>query len=58
MNFQTMGSSPVTSDPSSLNAPVERSRQLSLMQVGQASLTVAITVFPLAVFVISTCFPQ
>lgn len=53
-----MGTIPSDSVAIWLKAPTERSSELPLLQVGQTSQTVAVTVLPLLVFLMLMTRPQ
>ena len=55
---QLMGTSPVLSLAIASKAAKDKSIEFSLLQVGQSSATVTVTVLPLSVLVIFTCLPQ
>lgn len=53
-----IGTSPSEKAASCLKAPVDKSMEFPLLQVGQSSATVTTTLWPLLVLMISTFFPQ
>ena len=53
-----IGTSPWEKVASCLKAPVDKSMEFPLLQVGQSSAIVTTTLWPLSVLMISTFFPQ
>ena len=57
-NSHTIGSTPSLISPISLKAPSDKSMELAFSQVGHSSATVTVMLFPFAVLVMCTDFPQ
>lgn len=57
-NSHTIGSTPSLISPIALKAPSDKSMELAFSQVGHSSATVTVMLFPFAVLVMCTDFPQ